>query len=793
MARASTPVNRTLEAEPKHEGPSSVGLGTAWAQVLTDSHTVQFYESDAALVSALAAYVGSALRSGDTAVVVATPEHGAGLEAQLRREGLDAVETAAKGQLIMLDAEETLARLLVDNVPDAQQFERVIGGLLKNAGASARGRLRVYGEMVAILAASGRPAAALQLEALWNDLQQRQSFALVCAYPFTVLNADGAGQLIMDVSASHDGVLPGESYAELLTNEDRQRAIVLLQQKARRLEAEIARRETLEQELQRREHEVRDFLENGTIGLHWVGADGTILWANQAELDMLGYTPEEYIGRPIQAFHVDQDVIREILRRLGSGETILDYAARLRCKDGSLKHVLINSNVLFENGQFVHTRCFTRDVTAQRESERRVGLQLAITSALAEAATPEAAFIPVLASIGEFLTADVAMLWLKDVNEEPRLRLVESWSRETPQLDGFVSASREQTFCAGVGAPSRTWEAGKFIWLNDLDEFGKAVVLPRKQAMKQAGLRSGMAFPVESTGAIGAIEVYARERLTSDSLVEEVLLAAGRLLGQFVERCRAERERDRLLEREQAARLQAEAAVRAREEFLAIASHEQRTPVTAIKATAESALRARDRGLLDLPRAEHSLEGVLHTARRMAVLTNDLLDVSRIQSGQLALRCEPVDLSALTQTVAQRWAGQVDSTHVFDLEAPAAPVLVNADAGRIEQVLENLLSNAIKYSPAGGVIEVRLSEQSEATVVTVRDYGIGLPPGTQDSIFEPFGRAPNAAARNLPGLGLGLYICRRIAELHGGRIVAESEGDGLGTTFALWLPISREP
>jgi signal transduction histidine kinase len=113
---------------------------------------------------------------------------------------------------------------------------------------------------------------------------------------------------------------------------------------------------------------------------------------------------------------------------------------------------------------------------------------------------------------------------------------------------------------------------------------------------------------------------------------------------------------------------------------------------------------------------------------------------------------------------------------------------VDADAGRVEQVVENLLSNAIKYSPAGGPVEVQLAQDAGSALVKVRDYGIGLPPGVENAIFEPFGRAPNAAARNLPGLGLGLYICRRIVELHGGRIVAESEGDGFGTTFRFWLP-----
>ncbi len=114
---------------------------------------------------------------------------------------------------------------------------------------------------------------------------------------------------------------------------------------------------------------LRDLVETATIGLHWVGADGTILWANQAELDLVGYTREEYVGRNIAEFHADQSVINEILACLSRGDTLRDYPARLRHRDGSIRHVLINSSVLFEDGRFVHTRCFTRDVTALRKEQ----------------------------------------------------------------------------------------------------------------------------------------------------------------------------------------------------------------------------------------------------------------------------------------------------------------------------------------------------------------------------------------------------------------------------------------
>ena len=132
---------------------------------------------------------------------------------------------------------------------------------------------------------------------------------------------------------------------------------------ASKIARDITERKNFEQELIRREKELADFFDNATLGLHWVGLDGIILRANRHELNMLGYSADEYIGHPIAEFHADQDVIGDILSRLQAGEELSDYTAQLRCKDGSLRDVLINSNVMWDNGQFVHTRCFTRDVT----------------------------------------------------------------------------------------------------------------------------------------------------------------------------------------------------------------------------------------------------------------------------------------------------------------------------------------------------------------------------------------------------------------------------------------------
>jgi PAS domain S-box len=133
----------------------------------------------------------------------------------------------------------------------------------------------------------------------------------------------------------------------------------------------LARLEKENAALKLRNEELADFFENASIPLHWVDGEGIIIWANQAELDVLGYTKEEYVGLPISNFHADPETIQDILTRLSNNETLHNYSARLKCKDGSIRHVLISSNVLRKDGKFVHTRCFTKDVTSIVEEEKR--------------------------------------------------------------------------------------------------------------------------------------------------------------------------------------------------------------------------------------------------------------------------------------------------------------------------------------------------------------------------------------------------------------------------------------
>jgi signal transduction histidine kinase len=232
---------------------------------------------------------------------------------------------------------------------------------------------------------------------------------------------------------------------------------------------------------------------------------------------------------------------------------------------------------------------------------------------------------------------------------------------------------------------------------------------------------------------------------------------------------------------------EAQAAIRARDEFLSIASHELRNPVAGMKGAAQMLRRDEQRGTLDGKQIDRSVWIIEQTANRLATLTEDLLDVSRLQQGVLPLRPQVTDLAALVQSVVTRLQ-EGGSAHqlVPDLTCSPCPLVIDPD--RVEQVLDNLLGNAIKYSPDGGEIHVALSAQDEGILLSVRDAGIGLPAGVSERIFEPFGRAANAVGRNIQGLGLGLYICRQVTEQHGGRLWAKSDGEGKGTTLRLWLP-----
>ena len=252
-------------------------------------------------------------------------------------------------------------------------------------------------------------------------------------------------------------------------------------------------------------------------------------------------------------------------------------------------------------------------------------------------------------------------------------------------------------------------------------------------------------------------------------------------LRDITERKRAEEERLKLRE-EQAARKQAEQALRARDEFLALAAHELKTPLTSLKGFAQ--LMAR-RSTFDLD----LLNRMLGQINRLDRITRDLLEIARLENGRLELQPHNVDLIALVEAAVLEIQATT-SKHTLRFEAPDGPVTGQWDGDRVVQILENLLSNAVKYSPDAGDVVVRVRSLENEVEVSVQDCGLGIAPQLLPRVFERFYRVADSA-ETASGLGLGLYVTRTLVEAHGGRIRAESDGPGLGCRFVFTLPLDR--
>jgi signal transduction histidine kinase/ActR/RegA family two-component response regulator len=211
-------------------------------------HFVQFYETDGFLLNSLSGFIGNAINSGDSAVVVATQPHRIGLDELLRAKGVDVATAKSRGRYISLDAAETLSKFMVDGAPQPGRFHDVMGNVIASV-TDGGSRVKAFGEMVALLWAEDNHAGAIRLEELWNDLQKAHSFSLFCAYPMNGLGGQRFIEPTGSVCKVHSRVIPAESYVDLSDPEARLRAIVLLQQKAESLETEIRERREVEERL----------------------------------------------------------------------------------------------------------------------------------------------------------------------------------------------------------------------------------------------------------------------------------------------------------------------------------------------------------------------------------------------------------------------------------------------------------------------------------------------------------------------------------------------------------------
>jgi len=220
---------------------------------------------------------------------------------------------------------------------------------------------------------------------------------------------------------------------------------------------------------------------------------------------------------------------------------------------------------------------------------------------------------------------------------------------------------------------------------------------------------------------------------------------------------------------------------RLQREFISIVGHELRNPLSSLRGYAQLMKRRQEY-------SERAVDVIVQQTDRLDRLIRDLTDMSRLEAGHLALEPLPMDLVDLVYACAEQARGQAEG-HKIRVDGPDAPIVGTWDRDRLAEVVSNLLSNALKYSPDGGEVVVRVEESDGTARVSVRDHGIGMLPSQLPQVFDRFYRIRETAS-TASGLGLGLFICRSLIEAHGGRIWAESDGPGQGSTFRFTLPLA---
>lgn len=429
------------------------------------------------------------------------------------------------------------------------------------------------------------------------------------------------------------------------------------------------------------------------------------------------------------------------------------------------------AGVALDNARLYQAAAQAR-VSAEQASRQVTRLQ-EITAALGTTMTPQQVADLMVREGLAALGADAGAVFL--LADDGRTWEAVSFRGYSPEL-----APRHVRSPIDAPGPLRAaWESRQLVLVGTPEELRQ-----RWPHLAEAQTRSGdaalAAVPLvlgqEVMGVLTAAFRTSRDFSTDDTAFLEAL---GRQCAQALDRAR-------LFAAEQEARAASEEAVTLRDRFLSVASHELKTPLTSMLLQIQLLQRRVARAALLAEREQRTLQVVSEQAQRLDRMITSLLDISRLELGQLSLSRAPVNLCA----VAQRVVIEVQPTteaHIVTCTAPKEELMVDGDELRLEQVLQNLLQNAIKYSPEGGPIEVAVASEAGQVCLTVADRGIGFPAESAARLFERFYRASNADPQQISGLGIGLYVVQEIVRLHRGSVRAEPQ-EGGGSRFTVCLP-----
>ena len=529
-------------------------------------------------------------------------------------------------------------------------------------------------------------------------------------------------------------------------------------------------------------------------GVMLVDAEGRTVFINPAGEKLLGRTE---IGVPIfkqpDIYHLRNDNGERInpddlpaAQALATSRPVRDKTMLIE-RDGRSIAISMSATPLHEDRRTTGAIVTFRDITERRKLEDEMQLQANRAQTLADAGAffssnidPVWVTQAIAERVAEVLGDWVAVIMKSaDSNE---LRVASIYHRDMASLGLAWSYIYRQPLIVGEGIIGQVVATGfpslttNIAGVMTEDTGYRVGTSQHANPMKLASL---LILPLRTRREmLGAIVIAAND---PDRVMTDEKLPLAEVLA---ERAALAIENAKLYTEQVEARRKVEDLSRLKDEFLSIASHELRTPVTSIKGytqLAKTLIREND-----LATSEEYLDIALDQIDRMSRLILELLDVSRIETGRLQIRREPIPWANFVRDVVHRHHTAFSDRH-FRVDAEGDERVVNGDRDRLEQVLGNLLENAVKYSPEGSDISVDVDDRGDHVVTAVRDRGMGIPADELGQVFERFHRGRQVSSTNYGGLGLGLYITKQIVERHGGQIWVESR-EGQGTTFYFSLP-----
>lgn len=497
---------------------------------------------------------------------------------------------------------------------------------------------------------------------------------------------------------------------------------------------------------------------------------GKVVAWNPSAQDTFGYTREQACGRLVEELIVppgSRAAHRAGLAQVAARGPGRVLGQRLRWlavhADGHEFPVELTLTMTDgPHGRRFHV--FAHDVTVTARVRRFAAVEAAVSRGLADADGSAQAAQRVVQALGVSMGWPVVEMWLVDEARQVLTCAARFTARDVSQ---FCLAELEY----GVGLPGAVHADGRPRWVADLAADATSI---RSRLAARYGLRVAMGVPISSGGTVlGALTVYGDHVEDPEDSLTALLAGVAAHAGQYLERRRAEE-------------LAVELA-RTKDEFLAMVTHELRNPLSVITGTA--ALFTDELDELSPEQQRQYLRTITRNAERLAAMAGDLLDLARLEAGDLGIDPAATDLGDVIDQAVQAACGAAAGKQLSVAVDVAAGLVLHADAGRLRQVADNLLSNAIKYTPAGGTITVTARPQGDDEIVwTVADTGIGIPAEDRPRLFRRFYRASTAVAHRIPGTGLGLVVTRAIIERHHGSITL-ADHRGPGTTFVITLPV----